>query len=568
MSHPARKSHPVRTVSEAVVCLALAVILFRAFEVEGYVISTGSMAPGLYGYHKRVVCPNCTHAFARGVAFDDDGEPIRADESDDAHAARAEVARCPNCGQGGISLAGVPDNQGDQLLVLKHVFELRDPRRWEVVVFRHPDDARQAYVKRVVGLPGEAVRVWGGDVYADGVLARKSPAARRAVRLLVHDADEPPTGPHALPRWSGEAWGMHDAAAVGDAAGRTFLLAEPPAADGRFAWLTYRHRLTSGGTHRTAVTLDRVPRALRYRTPRLPRAYGWDADTRTLSAAGVLPDGDAAELLAMGRDPAWRWAVERLAANSRLAPVDDSGGYNRGRGGEPPEPVRDFLVACTADLSADPAASLAAEVTDGRTRFRLTADRGRGLLELAELLDLAPGGGTGSAPLVRRSVPLPAAFAAGPVELELSLFDRSAAVTVGGRSPFAAYEVDDGSLADHTAAPESPFPPADPVRVGGAGGAVRVSNLKLYRDVHYTRGRARHGVTEDYRLDAGELFVLGDNSPVSLDSRGWADGAVPTRLLVGKPFVVHLPSRPGRLNFAGRETTVRVPDPSRIRYIH
>ena len=28
--------------------------------------------------------------------------------------------------------------------------------RWEVVVFRHPDDARQAYVKRVVGLPGRA----------------------------------------------------------------------------------------------------------------------------------------------------------------------------------------------------------------------------------------------------------------------------------------------------------------------------------------------------------------------------------------------------------------------------
>ena len=196
-------SSAVRTVTEAVVCLALAVVVFRAFEVEGYVISTGSMAPGLYGYHKRVTCPNCAHGFARGVAFDDSGDPVRADESDPHAGAPAEVARCPNCGQGGISLAGVPDNQGDQLLVLKHAFDLRDPRRWEVVVFRHPDDARQAYVKRVVGLPGESVRVFGGDIYIDGRLARKSPAARRAVRLPVHDADRPPTGPRGLPHWSG-----------------------------------------------------------------------------------------------------------------------------------------------------------------------------------------------------------------------------------------------------------------------------------------------------------------------------------------------------------------------------
>ena len=35
-------------------------------------ISTGSMAPALLGYHKRVVCPSCRSEFAFGVAYDTD----------------------------------------------------------------------------------------------------------------------------------------------------------------------------------------------------------------------------------------------------------------------------------------------------------------------------------------------------------------------------------------------------------------------------------------------------------------------------------------------------------------
>ena len=65
-----------------------------------------------------------------------------------------------------------------------------------------------------------------------------------------------------------------------------------------------------------------------------------------------------------------------------------------------------------------------------------------------------------------------------------------------------------------------------------------------------------------------EFFFLGDNSPVSLDSRGWRAPVVPRHLIVGKPIVVHLPSKPGRIRIGGREWFFRVPDFSRIRYIH
>ena len=51
-------------------CLYIAVILFRTFELEGYIISTGSMAPSLLGFHKRVVCPSCGYHFPFGIAVD------------------------------------------------------------------------------------------------------------------------------------------------------------------------------------------------------------------------------------------------------------------------------------------------------------------------------------------------------------------------------------------------------------------------------------------------------------------------------------------------------------------
>jgi signal peptidase I len=65
-------------------------------------------------------------------------------------------------------------------------------------------------------------------------------------------------------------------------------------------------------------------------------------------------------------------------------------------------------------------------------------------------------------------------------------------------------------------------------------------------------------------LSQNEYFVLGDNSPLSQDSRAWRQGpGVPQSLLVGRPFVVHLPSR--SLSFHGLR--LQVPDLARVRPI-
>ncbi|MDO4273285.1 MAG: signal peptidase I [Eubacteriales bacterium] len=46
--------------------------------------------------------------------------------------------------------------------------KLKDPERFDVVIFKFPDDESQLYIKRVIGLPGETVEIVDGKVYIDG----------------------------------------------------------------------------------------------------------------------------------------------------------------------------------------------------------------------------------------------------------------------------------------------------------------------------------------------------------------------------------------------------------------
>ncbi len=63
----------------------------------------------------------------------------------------------------------------DRVLVNKFAFDLRDPSRGDVVVFRTPPDARKKgiagmddLVKRVVGLPGETIEGRDGRIFING----------------------------------------------------------------------------------------------------------------------------------------------------------------------------------------------------------------------------------------------------------------------------------------------------------------------------------------------------------------------------------------------------------------
>jgi signal peptidase I len=63
---------------------------------------------------------------------------------------------------------------GDFIIVNKLAYKLGEPGRGDVIIFHYPPDPnREPYIKRVIGLPGEMVRVDGGKVYVNNVLLKE-----------------------------------------------------------------------------------------------------------------------------------------------------------------------------------------------------------------------------------------------------------------------------------------------------------------------------------------------------------------------------------------------------------
>lgn len=56
-------------------------------------------------------------------------------------------------------------HEGDRIIASRLAYVKEDPQRYDVIIFNYPDDEKQIYVKRVIGLPGETVQVINGVVY-------------------------------------------------------------------------------------------------------------------------------------------------------------------------------------------------------------------------------------------------------------------------------------------------------------------------------------------------------------------------------------------------------------------
>src|SRR5688572_17755735 len=142
------------TVESIVIAFALA-FLFRTFEAEAFVIPTGSMAPTLQGRHKDVVCPECEYQYRVGAQ----GEREERNPN-----LRMLHSVCPMC-RFELNLdekileepRTFQTYEGDRILVNKFSYDLAEPKRWDIVVFKYPEDAKTNYIKRLVGLPGESV---------------------------------------------------------------------------------------------------------------------------------------------------------------------------------------------------------------------------------------------------------------------------------------------------------------------------------------------------------------------------------------------------------------------------
>lgn len=57
---------------------------------------------------------------------------------------------------------------GEYVLINTVAYRVGTPRRGEIVAFRRDGDARGLFIKRVIGLPGDRIRIDRGAVFVDG----------------------------------------------------------------------------------------------------------------------------------------------------------------------------------------------------------------------------------------------------------------------------------------------------------------------------------------------------------------------------------------------------------------
>ena len=67
----------------------------------------------------------------------------------------------------GTSMLPVLEDQ-DRLFINKIAYRVGDIHQGDVVVFQYPRDHTKSYIKRVIALPGDRIRISEGDVYVNG----------------------------------------------------------------------------------------------------------------------------------------------------------------------------------------------------------------------------------------------------------------------------------------------------------------------------------------------------------------------------------------------------------------
>jgi signal peptidase I len=488
-------SRTIRETVESIVIAFVLAFLFRTFEAEAFVIPTGSMAPTLQGRHKDLFCPQCGYEYRVGSRGDAENGR-RPNERFDP----PSTGTCPMCRytfpirdaatESQAAAKALQTFNGDRILVSKFAYDFGQPKRWDVVVFKYPEDAKTNYIKRLIGLPGETIKIENGDVYVSSdngqtyEIARKTTADKLLAMLQdVYNNDYLPTQliEAGWPlRWQNdgrtEAW-------IAEDGGRGY------ACDGSQSqpvWLRYYHLL--------------------------PSDHDW---------AQVL-DG------------------ARITARAEPRLIEDFYAYNTGdsRLFQQGHFVGDLAIACELDVQSA-AGQIVLELVKGGRSFQAQIDLASGTVNL-----LIPGL-DGYRPSAKTSIRGPGKYSVrfANVDRQLWFFLDDEVVKFDAETTYPDLGNDlpqrIGRVSDYS-----------PVGIASVGAQVRVNHLNIQRDVYYTdtKKESNTGVNtvtlkDDQNDDFDQFFMLGDNSPQSKDSRLWSDGQnyVERRLLIGKAIYIYWP---------------------------
>ena len=524
----------IREVIESVVIAFVLAFLFRTFEAEAFVIPTGSMAPTLMGRHKDLICDECKIPFQ--VSASDEVDP----ETNELRQTRIVGGTCPNCRhkmEFGPDDEAYPSYWGDRILVAKFAYQIAEPKRWDVAVFHYPDGAKTNFIKRLVGLPNETLRIRHGDIWVrpDGQrefqIARKSPDKVLATLQVVYHNDyltRPIRDGVWQPRWapqtSSPGGGQGDWMASTDR-----LTFHTDGAGAKPVWLQYRHLVPT------------------------------EEDWTQYVATGSTPGPTRPQLI-----------TDMTAYDSEIKSDRGPPSY------VPVNWVGDLSVACRMHVEK-PGGEAVLELVKGGRLFqcRLNIDSGQATLSIDGLPAFRP--------TAQTSVRGP-----GTYELRLANVDHQVTLWVNGsvvsfQAAPGSELVQDGDSPTayrgellHNDVPK----PADlePVRIGSRGAALEVSHLRIDRDIYYLAIKypnvhdamseflgdfARfpqgmdlatalsdpgaweaysHTDSVEFVLGPDQFFMLGDNSAASKDGRLWEGNYFVRRdLLIGKALLIYWP---------------------------
>jgi len=540
LPHPVSRPHtkaeegPVvkdvfREIVETVVFVIVLVFLLKIFIAEAFVIPTGSMAETLLGYQRWVECPQCHIEFPVNCSQEVDPQ--------DRPRLEVDACTCPNCrfkevwresmGMQKRLIKEPPSwGSGDRVLVSKfpydkhHLDRLGRPDRFNVVVFKYPKEPQKGYVpmnyiKRLIGLPGETIAIYNGDLYVFD--EEKFPGE------LKYDPAN-----HARPERPEDFWQIdytysNDAAAVSAFNNGKFkILRKPPEI------MLAMRRLVYDNDHQPADLIGKAP----------PR---WQIDAKSHWSSDDEQAPKVFHTDAAGGDIEWLRYQHLIVERSNTQPQEGAAhpspskimnfmGYNAGEpsnGRIETNWVGDLMLECTVQVENNQG-ELILELAEGSERFHAKFDLASGDCSLVRL------GGREPQVLATQEKVL---TKPGTYALRFANFDDRLTLWVDGKLPFA-----DG-VPYVPAAPEPEHANnLQPANIGARGGAkLSVSKVQLWRDTFYTvypDAPAQLAVKTMY-VQPGHYLCLGDNSTESADSRSW--GLVPERLMLGRALLVYWP---------------------------
>lgn len=92
-------------------------------------------------------------------------------------------------------------NAKDRIIASRLAYIKDDPQRYDIIIFKFPDDEKTAYVKRIIGLPGETVSISNGVAY---VTDKNGQSYQTDQSFLTYETPKGDFGPYYIPE-KGEA---------------------------------------------------------------------------------------------------------------------------------------------------------------------------------------------------------------------------------------------------------------------------------------------------------------------------------------------------------------------------